>query len=371
MYLPVILMRDFGAWSFLVFAAPNCIGAAAMGVLLWRAGASERFLSQHLAACRAFSVVTVVFHLYFLIALIPSFKQDLRVTVAACAVGAVIAALAALRAGGIRAAASVAAFLASITVVVWWLKDAGAAPASPLPAPTEGPLDLLGLSPVCVFGFMLCPYLDLTFHAARQSVRGPAGSRAFLLGFFVLFPALIALTFFYGRHLVALNPTNPLAAVAPLVLAHLIVQIIFTLTLHHASTEPMSARGRTSGIVIFVAALAIVLANKIAPDGWTYDAREGQPGLTAFEITYRLLMACYGLVFPAYVLVCAVGANGFRDRPDRRTWGLFVASVVLAAPFYWMGFIERQTPYLAIGVAIPLIARALVKRPTPPAHRER
>ncbi|MBV8780683.1 MAG: hypothetical protein JO353_04735, partial [Phycisphaerae bacterium] len=31
MYLPVLLVRDYGFWGWVVFAIPNVVGAAAMG----------------------------------------------------------------------------------------------------------------------------------------------------------------------------------------------------------------------------------------------------------------------------------------------------------------------------------------------------
>src|SRR5690242_7362807 len=34
MFLPVLLVRDYGVWGFVVFAVPNVIGAGAMGWVL-------------------------------------------------------------------------------------------------------------------------------------------------------------------------------------------------------------------------------------------------------------------------------------------------------------------------------------------------
>jgi hypothetical protein len=65
MYLPVLLVRDYGPWAWVAFAAPNVIGAAAMGWVLWRPGASERIASAHAAAGACFSVVTILFHVLF------------------------------------------------------------------------------------------------------------------------------------------------------------------------------------------------------------------------------------------------------------------------------------------------------------------
>jgi hypothetical protein len=50
--------------------------------------------------------------------------------------------------------------------------------------------------------------------------------------------------------------------------------------------------------------------------------------------------------------------------PSDRARRVFFVTIGLAAPFYWMGFIERQELWLAPGLAIVLIAR-LVIRPRP------
>src|ERR1044071_551865 len=66
MFLPVLLVRDFGAWGYAVFAAPNVAGAAAMGWVLRRQGASEWLVQRHGGVWRVFSIVTVAFQFMFL-----------------------------------------------------------------------------------------------------------------------------------------------------------------------------------------------------------------------------------------------------------------------------------------------------------------
>ena len=66
MWLPVILLRDLGPWSFVVFALPNVIGAAAMGWVIPTADAAERLAREHAGACRLFSVVTYLFQCFVL-----------------------------------------------------------------------------------------------------------------------------------------------------------------------------------------------------------------------------------------------------------------------------------------------------------------
>src|SRR3954471_6160308 len=66
MFLPVLLVRDFGPASFAVFAIPNVLGAVLMGWVLHRPGTSETFVANHGRACWAFSFVTVAFQVFFL-----------------------------------------------------------------------------------------------------------------------------------------------------------------------------------------------------------------------------------------------------------------------------------------------------------------
>ncbi len=68
MFLPALLLRDYGWWGFVVFAVPNVVGAAAMGWVL-RPGASEAILARHRPMCEAFSLATIAFQAYFIFGL--------------------------------------------------------------------------------------------------------------------------------------------------------------------------------------------------------------------------------------------------------------------------------------------------------------
>ena len=60
---------------------------------------------------------------------------------------------------------------------------------------------------------------------------------------------------------------------------------------------------------------------------------------------YRILLGCYGLVFPAYVWLCMIPGRG-RAKPQARQWIVLATAVILAAPMYWMGFIEGKMIWL-------------------------
>src|SRR5688572_9226592 len=64
MFLPVLLVREYGVWAWVIFAIPNCVGAAAMGWTLRTPVQSRDMVDAHAVACRAFSLVTIAFHVF-------------------------------------------------------------------------------------------------------------------------------------------------------------------------------------------------------------------------------------------------------------------------------------------------------------------
>src|SRR5215211_1225762 len=76
MFLPVLLVRDYGLWAWFVFAIPNVIGAAAMGWVLRDTDASHRMVTKHLPAVVAFSLVTIAFHVFWLVCVVAPIVQS-------------------------------------------------------------------------------------------------------------------------------------------------------------------------------------------------------------------------------------------------------------------------------------------------------
>ena len=89
MWFPYYLTRDFGWVAWLVFAIPNVIGAASVGLILrpgasrdpatWGPRSSVKLTTQHDIACMAFSVVTIAFQLYVVSFLIRSHFSQLPI----------------------------------------------------------------------------------------------------------------------------------------------------------------------------------------------------------------------------------------------------------------------------------------------------
>jgi len=231
------------------------------------------------------------------------------------------------------------------------------------PAGAGHPLSgLLYLAPVCVFGFLLCPYLDLTFHRARQRTSPRAGAVAFAVGFGGPFLLMIVFTFWYARLLAPLAAGQP-ATFLPerlrwAIAAHMAVQLGYTVGVHWAAlgwrppfTDAAKVGGGLFGFVAGLVPQALGLfADHLA-----------STRLSRGELVYRAFLAFYGLVFPAYVWLCMV------PTPDgsgltRRKLRVFAAAVIAAGPMFWLGFIERKMIWLLPGLAVVLLARLLLLR---------
>jgi hypothetical protein len=66
------------------------------------------------------------------------------------------------------------------------------------------------------------------------------------------------------------------------------------------------------------------------------------------------------------VWLCLIPGRG-RIAPDRRQLIIFAISVLLAAPMFWLGFIEGRMIWLLPGLAVVLLARVPIPRVTIPA----
>lgn len=354
MFLPVLLIRDYGPWGFVAFAVPNVVGAAAMGWVLSGRHAPRRILERHGPAIRAFAIVTVAFQCFFL-GLILNWSGFAQAGTGVLAV-LVLAALLTPAVARARWLALAIWLLSAACAALAWRSGALAAPPQSAP-----PIDLLWLSPVCVFGFALCPYLDPTFLHAAERLHDAGRRTAFALGFGVFFLAMILLTLAYGGQAdrlaqLAVQPVGPQG----LIFLHIGAQLAFTILVHLRELRRMRAR---RAMVIAGIAGAVVGLGAFALD-WP-RLTEYAPGPGSPELYYRCFMSFYGLVFPAYVWICMIptpdghaGLNGLRGR--RKLLAL-CGAVGVAAPFYWMGFVMLQEFYLVPGLLVVLLARLAVR----------
>ncbi|TVQ32834.1 MAG: hypothetical protein EA376_04085 [Phycisphaeraceae bacterium] len=364
MFLPVILIAEFGWPGWLVFAVPNVLGAMAMGLILRRPGAAEGLRQAHPGAMVAFSIVTMAFHAFFAawlaiewMAMLPmrDLPGDAPLWLYAITTELSKPWLLALVVWFFAMLMSrtdsnawkrwamiffgISALLITASVML------GVDDRVPLLPAMTGLSDasgLLWLAPVCIFGFALCPWLDLTFLRTRIETPGRTGDLAFLLGFGGFFLAMITGTLLYAGTLVVLW------TMGGLVITHIVIQSIFTVGAHMreliAILAPRSA-------ILTIGALLLPLAAWIVPP--LLDQALGNVS------AYLVFMAAYGLVFPSYVWIVMI--------PRRRMLGTLagrlalpacIGAICLAAPLFWIGFIERHWWALAPGVAIPLLTPA-------------
>ncbi len=365
MFLPSLLLRDFGWPAWIVFAAPNVIGAAAMGFVFADREASERFVTTHRPACIAFSSVTVLFQLYFLVWAAAAIRPPIAL------VGGLLVLLCLLcwitRPDTKKELpVSGLVFVLSLMAMIGFARRLPFSVAH-LSHPAFGTLapQLVYLLPVFLFGFLLSPYLDLTFHhAAQQTTKGVARI-AFALGFGLFFFSMLVFALLYAPSAIAVFFAPPDIEGAPfglvnrtglcyLLFGHFALQAGFTAILHghRMNRQVQRAWGRN----VLSLALAIVAALLL----WALAHKHTLFGLTGPEWVYRVFMAFYGLCAPTYIWTCVIPFKtlGIHRKVD---WATCALSLCLAAPCFAGAFLAGHYPMLVPGMGIVLLA-PLIRR---------
>lgn len=358
MWFPVYMCKDWGWPGWAAFLAPNAIGAALVG-FVHSAESSPRFVAANISAMRAFSVVTILFHVSWLAWLLPYLLS--RSMIGQGWVGGVAAVIVVLAA----ARMSVKSNWAARAIVITLLSASGAALSWSMSSalrmpPSTGEQSLNALMyalPVLALGFGLCPHLDLTFHRVRQEAPGTQGTAAFALAFGLVFPMLMLLTLFYAGGIRDRRWTVYL-------LIHLVPQAVFTIAAHLRELRPggLAAWGedwprrRTQ----LIGAIALMFASAALPWMPDYNSRT-----LATRLAYELFMSFYALAFPAWVWIVSI-ERGIPRRTCIRAW---IIACILASPCMWLGYIERHYVWLlpAVGIVLvaPLIVRAARSRSQP------
>ena len=80
------------------------------------------------------------------------------------------------------------------------------------------------------------------------------------------------------------------------------------------------------------------------------------------ELIYRLFLSFYGLLFPAYVWI-----RMWPRQPSRLSAASIpaIVPILIAAPMYWLGFIQNRMLWLLPAVAVVVLFPYLA------AHRQR
>ncbi len=357
MFLPVLLVRDYGIWGFVAFAIPNVVGAAAMGWVIRSQDASRWCVIQHETMVRVFSAVTVAFHLWFVWYLSHAGWVSGEWWPWICVGVFGIALFSGLRAD--KPSEALTPFFISVVVIAFsfWVGL-----EVKIPEPSDrgfwGIPAVVWVAPVCIFGFLLCPYLDATFHRARQNLGLRASRIAFTIGFGFFFFAMILFTVAYSGLLLGTSLAGPRVLTA--IVMHMLIQSGFTCGLHireMVSSVGTAHRVRMSGTIMSAGVIAILGG---AAALFRFQVSENiSPG---FELGYRIILSAYGLLFPAYVWLVMIPLRASDRLPSARHVIVWLGACAIATPAFWMGFIQKQEWWLVPGVVVLLAARLLIAR---------
>ena len=329
MFLPVLMLDRYGWTGFWGFLVPNVLGCSAMGYFLRTGGRHASMKPAHQTAGRWFSTVTVAYHLFFVVYLTTELAPRPYPVVAVA--GGFLAGwgLSRLRQ---RLWLGFAAWTYAISIAVLITLLGQGTSLSAVEA-TRPLTDLIWLAPITAFGFSLCPYLDLTLRRAAAETPSPHAFLVFGLAFTVML--LLTCLLWVGRA----------GGIGPWAMVHLLLQSVFTIGAHLREIRQQPAhRGTQRWLVTTLPLLTgiVFLAVGIARPG-------GGWGLT----TYLYFLACYGLVFPLYVLLF-MGSAG-RTMVNRPALIGYAIVVLVLAPCYDAGF-NRDQAWLLV---FPMVAFAL------------
>lgn len=334
MYLPVVLLQRYGWPAAVCFTIPNVVGVILFGRFMRSASESRALVRRHPMTCVAFSIVTIAFHVFFLIWVWQA-HFGLGWT-NALAIGVVVTILAHLvvpASNRVMRALGMAAYGLSIALLVGTLVIRLTGTTQVIPPAT---LEQARATPIAnvfvllpmVFGFLLCPHADLTFHRAYQAVGGGQNGRRVFTMFGLFFAVMIGFTVTYA-----------LTGFTWLIAVHFIVQSWFTMGLHlrelqtHAGIKPRAAWL----LLIWVGLPATLFAN------------------------YTDWYVFYGLAFPMILGLSSGRRRIGRNAADTVT---IAAVILISLPCDWFGFMGGSEWLLAVPVGLFVIGMLGGRRQT-------
>jgi hypothetical protein len=282
LYLPALMVERWGWPGFIAFAVPNVLGCAAFGYVVKSRDRSEAMVARHGKAMTWFSVITVAYHVFFIAWLLAEIAALVRPTLApaAAVAAAVIAAgiMTATDRGWLSLAVAVLGLSLAATVAV------GVEGAKSIGWSGEQSfVRLAAIAPLLCTGFLLCPYLDLTFHRALQ--RSPTRHAFAVFGIAFLVMILLSCLIWVPRGTV----------LPALVMAHVLAQCVFTMGAHLREIR-LSGHARRGSLALGAVAGGIALAAIGAL------SRPDAGG----TIYLAFLVLFYGLLFPAWVALTMI-----------------------------------------------------------------
>ena len=364
MFLPALLIRDYGAWGWAVFVIPNILGASGMAYILRKQDISKEIAEKHKTACIAFSVVTILFQIYFIGWISMLVPSTFIMT------SGILLLIIYILGSTFDKNYLFSAFIIWILSLICFILALNIVPIEKFDLFKGGNLihntnALLYLTPICFFGFLLCPYLDLTFHKARQSNTSLNSKIAFTIGFCFMFLLMMIFTFFYSRPMASAIEGAPYflrdEKLLPLiyiyiVVFHMFIQAGFTTILHFRSILPTLKRHKETHLLLLTLSILFFLLPITFNEKYTFL------DLSANEIIYRSFMAFYSLIAPLYVFLFMIpkkenNKNISLNKHNLRIW---ILAILLALPFYATGFlcVKWNLEFLSLlGLVIVLFSR--------------
>jgi len=368
---PALLVRDFDVWGWLAFAVPNVVGAAGFGFVLAKPATSRRVVERHEAAAMRFSEVTICFHV---------FAAGWVLWVLAGMTGVALAAAVALAVWVVgfersRAlpAVGLGAVVVSLGLGIAWLTGAGEqaalswTTANTIPGTQHGPIELAWLTPALAVGFLLCPYLDLTFHRATQATTPAAGKAAFAIGFGGFFLAMLVFSLLYAVPMAMVFDRGRLPWTVPgwaswVLIGHIALQAGLTTGLHldevgdrrgHAGLHRVLAVAVAGGALAYWAVTWFVAFHAPGP-----TPEPAAFGLNPAEAIYRGFILFYGLVFPAYVWIVMLPTR--RAVAMRVKVSLWALTLVLTGPLAVLAMLGDRYWLIGPALAVLVLGRVAV-----------
>jgi len=357
MYFPVLLLHDYGVLGWVAFAVPNVVGAAAMGWVLKNPDASRRIVQKHRAACLAFSQITVAYQVYMVTAFTSLIAWPILLVVA-------FAFLFAGRGGSTKDGVIAAGVWALSLIAFGYLQTKGWLWLDMDPSSQSLRLStthLLMFIPASVFGFALCPYLDLTFHRARQATDPGTGRAAFGLGFGVVFFSMIVFSLAYagGMWRWPAPGSDHYLSVWRVFKWHLLIQAAFTIAVHWRSIDSLTCRYHTGRKLTLAGIAGILAATALyrSFDGF-FEPAQGLP-LVATELVYRMFLLLYGTAFPAYVFLCMIPTC--RQVSHKLKVRIFIPVALLSYLLAYQAFIVNQSLWALAIFGVLILARIAIE----------
>jgi len=298
MYLPRIMIERWGWWGFLAFAVPNVVGCSAFGYVVNTRDRSQRLMARHAPAMLCFSSITIAYHLFFIVWLFESLvhvpERDAMIPLGAAGIVFALAGVFSFLPN--RDWLGLSVLIYAISLLAFW--RLGTYDLQMIKWSGNQDLRLLALAvPAILFGFLLCPYLDLTFHRALQHSPSRHSFAVFGIAFTVMIVLTCALWFHQEYWASRWLPA--------IVMAHLLAQSAFTMGAHLREIR-VSQQIQTGTLRV------IALVGPLAAAPIFYVARGLSDSPRIGEFTYLAFLALYASVFPLWFALRAVRSRSTR-----------------------------------------------------------